>query len=79
MAYLTISEVVNVTFDKIPKIVTWRNREIKIQKIGLHHTYEKGEILYHVFSVVSDTLFMKLELNTKNLIWKLEQISEYGI
>ncbi len=76
MSALTISEVVDVVFEKYPKLVKWRGREIEIKKLGLHHTFKNGNILYHVFSVVSDSLFLKLQLDTKHLQWKLEEIYE---
>ena len=60
----------------IPKTVVWKNRPYPITKIGLHHTYRTGNTLYHVFSVVSHSLFFRLILNTTNLKWKLDQISD---
>ena len=57
-----------------PKWIHWNNRLYPISKIGLHHTYKKGETLYHVFSVKTTTLFMRLVLDTKNLNWTLDQI-----
>ena len=58
-----------------PKYVRWNNRDYKVSQVGLHHTYREGRTLYHVFSVVSSTLFLRLILNTDNLQWKLEEIS----
>ena len=78
-----ISEPVSVsfTFDSAkrsvrPKALVWNNRLYGVKKIGLHHTFKKGETLFHVFSVVSNTLFFRLILNTKSLHWKLEEISD---
>lgn len=59
-----------------PKYVVWKGRSYTISKIGLHHFFREGRVLYHVFSVVSDTLFLRLKLNTENLRWKLEEISD---
>jgi len=58
----------------LPKWLIWRERRYQIEKIGLHHTYREGRTLYHVFSVVSDTLFLKLRLDTENLTWCLEEV-----
>ncbi len=76
-----IDELVSVTsyFDKkgatfYPSEVIWRGRTYKITKIGLHHTYKKGDTLYHIFSVTTDTLFLRLKFNTRNLNWYLEEI-----
>lgn len=62
-----------VTF---PKIVIWEGREYKILKIGSHHSFREGRTLFHIFSVVSENLFFRLSLNTDNLIWTVEQISD---
>ena len=45
-----------------PEKVIWNGRIYPIVKLGLHHSFKKGNILYHVFSVVSKTLFFKLVL-----------------
>jgi hypothetical protein len=59
-----------------PKCVIWNNRLYPITKLGLHHTYRVGRTLHHVFSVATPTLFFRLVLNTENLHWTLEEISD---
>lgn len=59
-----------------PKALIWRKRYYPISKVGLKHSFYQGEVLYHVFSVLSQTLFLKLVLNTENLNWYLEEISD---
>lgn len=59
-----------------PEWIIWNNRSYPVVKVGLHHTYRQGRTLYHVFSVTSETLFFRLVLNTDNLHWKLEEISD---
>ncbi len=71
-----IDEDVVVTFKTVPIEVTWQGRKYEITKVGLHHTYRKGRTLFHVFSVESPTLFFRLVLNTDNLYWRLEEISD---
>ncbi len=78
-----ISEPVSVslTFDSkkrkvFPKWIVWSGRLYPILKIGFHHTYHQGKILYHVFSVTSKSLFFRLVLNTENLHWRVEEISD---
>lgn len=73
---------VNLAFDSkaskvYPKWVVWSGRLYPITHLGLHHTYKKGATLYHVFSVVSRTLFLRLVLDTSNLHWKLTEVSSY--
>lgn len=74
---MKIDEQVTVGMvNSTPKYVLWKGRSHTITQIGLHHFYRKGNTLYHVFSVVADTLFMRLKLDSDNLIWKLEEISD---
>ncbi len=72
---------VNLVFDHkkrsvYPKYVLWENRTYQVTKIGLHHTYRLGRILYHVFSVMTPTLFFRLVLNTDTLHWSVEEIAD---
>lgn len=76
MTFQNIEETVAVGFNIYPRWVKWQGRVYPITKIGLHHTYRQGETLFHVFSVTTATFFMRLVLNTENLFWKLEQISD---
>ena len=78
-----ISEAVSVSlaYDSkrakvYPKWVVWNNRLYPVVKVGLHHTFRRGRTLYHVFSVVSKTLFFRLVLDTETLHWKVEEISD---
>lgn len=78
-----ISEPVSVglVFDHtlgkvIPKKILWQKKVYLIEKIGLHHHFKVGRTLFHVFSVESKTLSFRLILNTDNLFWKLEEISD---
>ena len=73
----TISEQVSVSLvDNIPTSMSWRNRDYKITKVGLRHTYLEGKTLIHIFSVLSNDLFLKLKLNTKQLSWVLLETFE---
>lgn len=59
-----------------PKALVWQGRLYGVSKIGLHHTFRRGRTLYHVFSVVTPTLFFRLVLDTQNLHWKAEEIAD---
>jgi hypothetical protein len=59
-----------------PQKILWNGREYIITKVGLHHTFRDGLTLYHIFSVASNSLFFRLSLNTDNLFWTLEEISD---
>jgi hypothetical protein len=78
-----IDQPVSVTLDfdcrrKVifPSLLWWNNRPYSITEVGLHHTYKKGKVLYHVFSVVSGDLFFRLVLDTESLGWRLEEIAD---
>ena len=60
----------------IPTKIQWEGKIYLIEKIGLHHTYRTGRTLHHVFSVANQNLFFKLNLDTDNLTWTLEEISD---
>jgi hypothetical protein len=64
--------VVKVLFDRQPLELAYAGKSIKITQVGLHHKYYEGRVLHHVFSVCSETAFYRLNLNTENLIWSLE-------
>lgn len=59
-----------------PLKVRWDGRVYTITKVGLHHHFREGRILHHIFSVVSDETFFRLNLNTDNLSWRLEEVSD---
>jgi len=59
-----------------PSRLVWEGRTYPIIKVGLHHTYRAGRILFHVFSVASESLFFRLVLDTETLHWRLEEISD---
>lgn len=60
----------------IPKSVFWRGRLYPVTKLGLHHSYRQGRVLFHIFSVVSKSLFLRLKLNTETLFWEIIEISD---
>lgn len=58
----------------LPHTVSWKNQEYTVKELGYHHSYDEGKILHHIFELtVKETdLWMRLNLNTKNLHWTLE-------
>ena len=76
---MIINEKVTVGMvNDIPKYVIWSGRSHNITQIGFHHVYRQGKTLYHIFSVVAGTLFMRLRFDTDALYWTLEE-SQDGI
>ncbi len=75
---MNVNEKVTVGLvDNTPKYIQWRGRNYTITQIGLHHHFREGKTLYHVFSVISGTLFMRLKLDTENLQWRLDGINDW--
>ncbi|MFC1649865.1 hypothetical protein ACFL2C_04115 [Patescibacteria group bacterium] len=78
-----LSEKVSVSFaydskkHKVrPKWIVWKDRLYSVKKVGLHHKFREGRTLFHVFSVVSGSMYFRLILDTESLHWKLEEISD---
>lgn len=77
-----INELVSVEsfFDSnklifLPRLIIWKGRDYKVIKLGLHHDFKKGNTLFHIFSILTPSLFMRLSFNTKSLNWRLMEIS----
>jgi hypothetical protein len=56
--------------------ILWEGREYKVNKLGLHHVFRKGETLFHVFSVEAQTLFFRIILDTNTLSWRVAEIAD---
>lgn len=59
-----------------PFFLKWDGRGYRITSVNLHHTYRSGPTLFHAFSVSTKSMSFKLVLNTKNLFWTVEQITD---
>jgi hypothetical protein len=59
-----------------PISLEWSRRTYPIIQVGLRHTYRQGITRHHVFSVVSNNIFFRLNLNADNLSWTLEEVSD---
>jgi len=59
-----------------PAAVYWEGKKFNIENVDLHHSYTKGKILYHVFSVSTKDHYFRLVFNTSNLFWTLEEVSD---
>ncbi len=62
----------------LPHLVSWNNQEYQVGKIGFHHTIQRGNTLHHIFELVdkSESLWLRLRLDTSNLHWMLEAVSD---
>ena len=62
----------------LPHVISWQNREYHVGKIGYHHTVLEGKTLHHIYELVDkeQTLWFRLNLDTSNLHWLLEAVSD---
>lgn len=77
----TIDEAVSVDLlsnhlkrTSYPWAVHWRGKRFHITQVGLHHLVREGSVLHHVFSVSDGNTFLKLQLNTETLAWRLLEV-----
>jgi len=59
-----------------PSQILWQGKTFAITKIGYHHLTREGRNTKHIFSVSDSSLFFKLALDTENLNWTLEEVSD---
>lgn len=59
-----------------PSQLFWQGKTFTIIKIGYHHLIREGRNIKHIFSVSDNSLFFKLALDTENLNWTLEEVSD---
>jgi len=62
----------------LPHLIRWHDKDYSVGKIGYHHTTKDGATLHHIFELTddNDTLWFRLNLDTANLHWRLEAISD---
>lgn len=62
-----------------PSFLKWHSKVYKLNKVNLHHTTHIGQVLFHIFSVSDGSHFFRLALNTMDLSWVLEEISDDSV
>jgi hypothetical protein len=57
----------------LPHVISWRNRDYRVGKIGYHHTIRDGQTLRHIFELVDneESMWFRVSLDTQNLHWTL--------
>jgi hypothetical protein len=62
----------------LPRLIHWQNQDYEVGKIGYHHTVKQGTTLHHIFELVdtANSLWFRLDLDTANLHWRLEAVSD---
>jgi hypothetical protein len=61
-----------------PYVISWNNRDFTVGEIGYHHKIYDGKICHHIFELTNSeqTLWFRLNYNTDNLHWVLEEVSD---
>ena len=61
-----------------PYMINWQNKDYKVGKIGYHHKIKNGSTLHHIYELadIDQVLWFRINLNTKNLHWVLEAVSD---
>ena len=60
----------------VPYKIRWNGKDYIIKKVGYHHRQKVGKVMFHIFSVASDTLDFRLRHDPETLSWTLEQVSD---
>jgi hypothetical protein len=56
--------------------IRWRGREYIITKLAYHHKVWDGRTRMHKFAVSTGNLDFRINYDTENLIWVLEEVSD---
>ncbi|MCB9817121.1 MAG: hypothetical protein R3B12_02590 [Candidatus Saccharimonadales bacterium] len=61
-----------------PYAISWQNKDYTVGEIGYHHKVYDGKICHHIFELVDSeqSLWFRLNFNTDNLHWTLEEVSD---
>ena len=65
----------------LPHLISWQNKEYQVGEIGYHHKFREGSTLFHIYELTDSehSLWFRMKLNTDNLHWIVEAISDgYG-
>jgi hypothetical protein len=54
----------------------WQGRNYRVKQVGYHHKLRQGNKLNHIYSVTDGQLAFRLKLDTDNLAWTLEEVSD---
>lgn len=60
----------------IPYKIRWRLREYFVKKLSYYHRVRQGRNLFHIFHVTDGNLDFRLKLDSDNLSWTLEEVSD---
>lgn len=56
--------------------IRWRGREYPVRDVAYHHRVWQGRTRMHKFAVSTGSLDFRLNFDTENLFWVLEEVSD---
>lgn len=61
-----------------PLKIIWKNKEYTLKEMGYKHAVMEGQTLHHIYelTVNEEDLWLRLNLDTSNLHWNLEAVSD---
>ena len=60
----------------IPLKLHWQGRDYLIKKLSYYHRIRQGKLLLHIFHVTDGVMDFRLSLNSENLHWILEEVTD---
>ncbi len=58
----------------MPRKIRWQGRIYTMTKLAYHHKIRQGRTIMHIFHVTNGSIDFRINLNTENLHWTLEEI-----
>lgn len=61
-----------------PHLMYWLNKDYKLGPVDYYHNYMDGRDIQHIYELCDkeETIWFRLRLNSANLHWTLEAISD---
>ncbi|HEX4774946.1 MAG TPA: hypothetical protein VH234_05515 [Candidatus Saccharimonadales bacterium] len=61
-----------------PHLLHWQNKDYPLGKVDYHHAPTEGKTLFHIYELCDkeQTIWFRLKLNTDNMHWLLEAVSD---
>lgn len=59
-----------------PRKIHWQGKDFLIKKLTYYHRVRQGRLLLHIFHVTDGVMDFRLSLNSENLHWTLEEITD---
>ena len=58
----------------LPSTMLWKQRTYTFLSCSMHYSRFEGDVLLHIFSMITDNACMQIVLNTKTLRWTIAEI-----